>query len=163
MSPTSRAAARIRELQERRDRAAVLFEEGLSQSEVARRVGATTASACRWHKAWKRRGAAGLRLLGRLGRRPELTDLQCARLSAAMLEGALAHGFSTDLWTLPRIAELIERRFGVHYHPGHVWRVMRRLGWSLQQPTTRARERDEKAIAAWRRKEWPKLKKGATH
>jgi|SRR5215471_3085278 len=161
MSPTSRAAVRIRELQERRDRAAALFEEGLSQSEVARRLGATTASTCRWHKAWKRKGAAGLRLLGRLGRRPELTDAQCQKLSSAMLEGALAHGFSTDLWTLPRIAQLIERMFEVHYHPGHVWRVMRRLGWSLQRPTTRARERDEEAIASWRRSEWPKLKKGA--
>lgn len=161
MSPTSRAAVRIRELQERRDRAAALFKEGLSQSEVARRVGATTASVCRWHKAWKRKGSAGLVLLGRLGRRPELTDAQCAKLSQAMLEGALAHGFSTDLWTLPRIAQLIEREFGVHYHPGHVWRVMRRLGWSLQRPTTRARERDEEAIASWRRREWPKLKKGA--
>src|SRR5262245_2851416 len=161
MSPTSRSAVRIRQLQERRDRAASLFEQGLSQSEVARRLGATTASACRWHHAGRKKGAAGLRLLGRLGRRPEVTDAQCERLSAAMLEGALARGFSTDLWTLPRIAELIERMFGVRYHPGHVWRVMQRLGWSLQRPTTRARERDEKAIADWRRREWPRLKKGA--
>ena len=58
-------------------------------------------------------------------------------------------------------AQLVERLFGVHYHPGHVWRVMRRLGWSLQRPTTRARERDEEAIASWRKSEWPKLKKGA--
>jgi len=161
MSPTSRSAVRIRQLQERRDRAAALFEQGLSQSEVARRMGVTTATACRWQHAWKKKGSAGLRLLGRLGRRPELTDTQREKLSAAMLEGALARGFSTDLWTLPRIAELIDRMFAVRYHPGHVWRVMQRLGWSLQRPTTRARERDEEAIASWRRRDWPRLKKGA--
>jgi len=90
-----------------------------------------------------------------------MTDEQRSRLGKVLLEGAEAHGFSTDLWTLPRIAELIERLFGVHYHPGHVWKVMRKLGWSLQRPTTRARERDEEAIAAWRRRDWPRLKKGA--
>jgi transposase len=163
MSPTSPAAIRIRELQERRDRAAALFAEGVRQAEVARRLGVSAASVCRWHKAWKRKGAAGLRLLGRLGRRPELDDAQRTRLTKALLEGALAQGFPTDLWTLPRIAQLIERLFGVHYHPGYVWWVIRSLGWSLQRPTTRARERDEGAIASWRKTEWPQLKKGAAH
>lgn len=161
MSPTSAAAIRLRELQERRDRAAVLFEEGVRQAEVARRLAVTEASVSRWHKAWKRRGAAGLKVHERLGRPRELSEAQEVRLTKSLLEGALAHGFATDLWTLPRIAQLIERLFGVHYHPGHVWWVMRRLGWSLQRPTTRARERDEEAIATWRRRAWPRLKKGA--
>lgn len=161
MSPTSPAALRIRELQQRRDRAAALFEEGVRQAEVARRLGVSEASVCRWHKSWKRKGAAGLKLLGRLGRRPELNDSQRARLTKALLEGASAHGFTTDLWTLPRIAQLIEQLFEVHYHPGYVWWVMRSLGWSLQRPTTRARERDEEAIARWRQEDWARLKKGA--
>jgi transposase len=161
MSPTSPAALRIRELQQRRDRAAGLFEEGVRQAEVARRLAVSEASVCRWHKAWERKGTAGLRLLGRLGRRPELDDAQHTRLTKALLEGALSHGFPTDLWTLPRIAELIDRLFGVRYHPGYVWWVMRGLGWSLQRPTTRARERDERAISSWRRSDWPRLKKGA--
>ena len=100
-------------------------------------------------------------MAGRFGRPPWLTDAQKERLQGALLEGADAHGFGTDLWTLPRITELIERLFDVRYHPGHVWWVLRDLGWSVQRPTTRAKERDEAAIARWVRREWPRLKKGA--
>jgi hypothetical protein len=77
----------------------------------------------------------------------------------ALHEGPNAHGYATDLWTLPRIRDVIERVSGVRYHEGHVWRVMRQLGWSLQKPTTRARERDEEAIRRWVRERWPQLKK----
>ena len=161
MSPTSTAARRIRDLQARRDRAEALFEEGVRQAEIARRLDVSQASVCRWHQSWKRKGASGLELLGRLGRPGEMTQAQEVRLQKTLLEGAAAWGFSTDLWTLPRIAEVIKQSFDVTYHPGHVWKVMRRLGWSLQRPTTRARERDEPAIARWSREDWPRLKKGA--
>ena len=157
MSPTTRIAF----LQSRREKAASLFEKGVQQSEVAREVGVSAASVCRWHAKWKRRGDAGLKVVVLYGRPVRLTATQVGRLQNALLDGPMRHGFATDLWTLPRIAEVIDRLFGVRYHPGHVWRVMRRLGWSLQRPTTRARERDEEAIAAWRREEWPELKKRA--
>jgi transposase len=76
-----------------------------------------------------------------------------------MLKGAGAFGFSTDLWTLRRVAELIERTFGVRYHPAHVWKVLRGEGWSCQKPEQRARERDEEAIEKWRTERWPHIKK----
>jgi transposase len=50
-----------------------------------------------------------------------------------LLKGALAHGYSSDLWTLPRVAQVIEAATAVRYHPGHVWRVLRQMGWSLQR------------------------------
>jgi transposase len=65
----------------------------------------------------------------------------------------------SELWTLERIAQVITKVSGVRYHPGHVWRIVRRLGWSLQKPTTRARERDEVEIARWKRRTWARLKK----
>lgn len=163
MSPTSAAARRISFLQSRREKAASLFEKGVPQHEVAREVEVSAASVCRWHAKWKRRGEAGLKVVVRYGRPVRLTESQVGRLQNALVDGAMSHGFGTDLWTLPRIASVIDRLFGVRYHPGHVWRVMRRLGWSLQRPTTRAKERDEDAIAAWRRDEWPELKKTAAH
>jgi transposase len=63
------------------------------------------------------------------------------------------------LWTSARVADLIEKECGVAYHPGHVWRLLRLLGWSCQRPTGRAIERDEQAIAQWKRKRWPEIKK----
>jgi transposase len=76
-----------------------------------------------------------------------------------LLKGATAHGFSTDLWTLPRVAEVIAKTFGVRYHPAHVWKILRGEGWSCQKPERRARERDEEAIQNWRDKRWPHIKK----
>jgi transposase len=78
----------------------------------------------------------------------------------ALLAGAEAHGFDTDLWTLPRVATVIERLTGVSYHPGHVWWLLRRHGWSPQRPARRAAERDEAQIARWRATEWPRIKGG---
>jgi hypothetical protein len=75
------------------------------------------------------------------------------------MEGPMSHGWSADLWTLERITALIRTQFGIDSHPGHVWKLLRSIGWSLQRPTTRARERDEAAIARWKSEEWPRLKK----
>ena len=62
-----------------------------------------------------------------------------------LLGGPRGSGYPSEYWTLSRVAEVIEQLAGVRYHPGHVWRVLRKLGWSRQKPTTRARERDEVA------------------
>ena len=77
----------------------------------------------------------------------------------ALLRGPQRHGFPTDLWTLPRVATVIERLTGVHYHAGHVWYILRGLQWSLQRPTRQARERDESAIRHWVAARWPTVKK----
>lgn len=145
-------------LRERRERAAKYFRDGLPQAEVARRCGVSRTTAMRWHRAWIKRGKKDLAPLQR-GRPNRLTKAMLERIEKALLQGAPAHGFNSELWTLERVAQVIERVAGVHYHPGHVWRVLRELGWSLQKPTTRARERDEREIARWKKTVWPRLKK----
>jgi transposase len=76
-----------------------------------------------------------------------------------LARGPLAHGYRTNLWTTRRIADLIQREFGVPYHRDHIGRLMRSLGWSHQKPDTRAIERDEEAIARWKQQKWPRVKK----
>jgi transposase len=148
-------AARQRRLQ-----AAHLFARGLSQAEVAHRLEVSRQTASRWHARWRQGGRAGLAGPGRWGRPSRLSDHDWQRLEHALLAGAVAQGFDTDLWTLPRIAEVIWRLTGVSYHPGHVWWLLRRRGWSPQRPARRASERDEEAIARWRAEEWPRIKGG---
>lgn len=80
-------------------------------------------------------------------------------LEALLLKGAQAAGFHTDLWTCPRVADVVERRFGVHYHVDHVGRLLHELGWSPQKPARRAVERDEAAIRRWVQEKWPRVKK----
>lgn len=146
-------------LKSRRLEAAKLFDEGATQAEVARRLDVSRVSAMRWYRIWRKAGRSGLGKTKPLGRPSRLSPRQLKRIEAALLKGPQAQGYSTDLWTLPRVAVIVERVSGVHYHPGHVWRVLRGLGWSLQRPTLRARERDDEAIARWKRNAWPQVKK----
>jgi transposase len=91
------------------------------------------------------------------GRPAQLDAKQLADLRAALLRGAMAHGFGTELWTLKRVRELIRRLYGVTFSEVHVWRLLGALGFSSQKPERRAIERDEQAVLAWKRKTWPAL------
>ena len=146
-------------LERRRMKAARLLDKGMSQSEVARRVGAHRQSVSRWEQQRQESGTSGLRKSGRAGRKPRLTDQQREQICRGLERGPEAFGYENGLWTLPRIAALIESECGIAYHPGHVWRLLRQLGWSCQKPTGRALERDEAKIAQWKRKRWPEIKK----
>jgi transposase len=141
-------------------RAAELFGRGRRPAEVARELGVSIQSASEWYRRWSAGGKQALRAAGRAGRLPRLDADQLARVEHALLQGPTANGFPTELWTLPRVADVIERVTGVAYHPGHVWRILRQqLGWSRQRPARRATERDDAAIAQWVKQRWPSLKK----
>lgn len=140
-------------------RAARMLRGGASQVEVARKLGVHRQSVYRWHRAVEKSGTAGLKKAGRAGRKPKLSDAQLRTIEQALKRGPEALGYETGLWTIHRVADLIERRFSVTYDPSQVWRILRRLGWSCQRPTGRALERDEEAIRRWKRERWPTLKK----
>lgn len=147
-------------LEKRRMRAADLFEQGLSQAEVARRLRVSPQSAHRWDQAWKESGKEGLKSRGQRGPQPRLRQAHLEKLQEALLAGPHGFGYATQLWTLERIAEVIHRLFAVRHSPSQVWAILRKLGWSCQKPATRAKERDEKAIRKWLRQRWPEIKKG---
>jgi transposase len=146
-------------LERRRLRAAGLLAKGLSQSEVARRVGAHRQSVSKWAAELRSKGRAGLKKAGRAGRKPRLNAEQIKRIERGLKRGPQALGYETSLWTANRVVHLIEQQCGVRYHPGHVWKILRRLGWSCQRPAGRALERDEQAIQRWKKGRWPELKK----
>lgn len=146
-------------LERRRRRAARLLESGVPQAEVARRVGTTRTSVSRWERLRQEGGLEALKRPKRFGRPRRLSDAQCEELIEQLKLGALAAGFATELWTLPRIRTLIEQRFAVKLTEPSVWRLLGALGWSVQRPTGQARQRDEKAIRTWKARRWPELKK----
>lgn len=155
MRPKGSAA----ELERRRQRALELLEQGMIPAQVARTVGTSRASVTRWQQAYQSGGKKALAAKPAPGRPVKLKVAQRQRLTRLLLQGAQQHGYSTDLWTLSRVAQVIARKFGVQYHPRYVWHLLRALGWSCQKPERRARERDEARIAAWRKTEWPRIKK----
>jgi transposase len=118
-----------------RMQAGALFAAGHSQAEVARQLGVARQNVSRWHALWRAGGLQALASRGPTGYAPRLSDQQLAAIDQALREGARAHGFPTDHWTLDRITTVIERLTGVSYHPGHVWKLLRhRMGYRLLRP-----------------------------
>jgi transposase len=109
----------------------------------------------RWHARWQAGGLNALASRGPTGPAPHLSDDRRAAIDQALRQGARAHGFDTDHWTLERITTVIQQTTGTRYHPGHTWKLLRRMGWRLQRPTRRAVERDQQAIARWVAEDWP--------
>jgi transposase len=126
---------------------------------VVRQLEVSRQSVSRWHADWQAGGTAALRGAGRAGRLPQLDAADLRRVERRLRKGPLKSGYATDMWTLARVAEVIEAETGVAYHPGHVWRLLHQMGWSRQRPARRAVERDDEAIANWVKHDWPRVKK----
>jgi len=140
-------------------RAARLLEKGVSEAEVARRVGAHRQSVNRWAQQLARGGRRALKRAPRTGRPPQLSAADRQRIVQGLKRGPEALGYRTGLWTAWRVADLVERTCEVKYSTVHAWRLLRSLGWTPQRPAGRALERDEEAIRRWKRERWPALKK----
>jgi transposase len=146
-------------LQQRREHSIKLLLQGHAPVEVARIVGVDRRSVRRWHAAYRKKGSKGIAATHNTGRPPRLDATARNQLEQALLAGAHAAGFPNDLWTCPRVAHLIKSKFSISYHVDHIGRLLGSLGWSPQKPERRARERNEKAIKTWLRKQWPRTKK----
>src|SRR5260370_21361747 len=146
-------------LEGRRRAAAELRKQGVSQSEVARRLGVHRQSVIRWARQLAQSGRAGLKQAGRAGRKPKLSASQLRKIERALKRGPETLGYAGGLWTAGRVRELIEDQCAVRYHEAHVWRILRQLGWSCQRPPGRALERHEATTRYWKRVRCPRLKK----
>ena len=116
-------------LEERRMRAIGLWQGGATQAAVARWVGVVPQTVARWVSQYRRQGETALKKAGRAGRKPELDPQERERLRELLMARPQQLGYETQQWTCPLVAHLIEREFGVRYHPGHVWRLLTALGW----------------------------------
>jgi len=145
---------------QRRRRAARMFAAGkMILARIAYELQVSRQSVSRWYEQWRRGGSGALRGAGRAGRKPKLDRQQLQQVEVALRKGAKSHGFDTDLWTLPRVAVVVERLTDVHYHPGHVWKILGSIDWTLQRPARRAKERNPERVKRWVDKRWPEVKK----
>jgi transposase len=141
-----------------RVRAGRLMLSGKTPAEAAKAVGVARQTAYTWKARLDAGGIEALRSMT-TGRPAQLDSAQLEELRRALLQGAMAHDFGTELWTLKRVRALIERLYDVRFSEVHVWRLLGALGFSSQKPERRAIERDEAAVVKWKRKTWPALKK----
>jgi transposase len=148
-----------REREARRMLAANLFMECRKTSEIASILGVTSGAVSQWRGVWNESGKEGLRSKAHPGRIPELDDEDRCKLAKYLADGPKSHGFDSELWTLPRVAKVIEDKFGVIHHSSHVSRILRQMNWSPQKPERQAKEQDETAVEKWREETWPEIKK----
>ena len=157
MRPKGTAAV----LEARRIRAIQLLAEELSLNEIARRIGCNASSVMRWRDRWEACGDEGLKVGTSGGRPPKMNKQQKAELLQLLLQGPMAFGWRTEIWTTRRIVALIHRKFSIDYHFTQVARILHGLDWSPQKPERRALERNEAAVQKWKATDWKRIKKTA--
>jgi transposase len=144
----------------RRQRAWVLHQQGWKQRAIASALGVTQGAVSQWlARAAEGGGPAALRDQPPPGPQPRLSAEQLAQLPALLAQGPAHFGWIGAVWTTARVAQLIYEQFGVRYHRAHISRLLRQIGWSLQQPRTQASQRDPAAVEAWYAEHWPAIKK----
>ena len=138
-------------------KAAELFSEGESRAAVARALNVTWRAAHGWYEQWQAGGAESLRAKGKPGPEPKFTDSEVEKLREELTQGAMAHGYPNEIWTLRRAGRLVRDTFGKKASVSEVWRLLKRMNWSPQKPERQARERDAEKIQRWKEETWPKL------
>lgn len=142
-----------------RFKAGRLFKQGVSQAEIARKLRVTPAAVNYWHKDYKKKGLNGLKSKGRPGFESDLGDMDRLLFRKAIIKGPQEYGFETNLWTLPRLTAVLKKVSGFRCSDVWTWHIVRDLGFTPQKPRLKAKERNEKAIAGWKTKTLPGLKK----
>ena len=155
---TTRVASPRQQWDERRRlRAWALHQEGRRGGAIATALGVTPGAVSQWLMRAREGGVQALAHRLPPGPAPKLTAEQKTQLVSLLEQGAEAHGFLGDVWTTKRVAALIQQAFGVRYHPAHMSRLLREIGWSVQKPIRRATQRNDAPIAQWWSERWPAL------
>lgn len=130
----------------------LLGEQELNQSEVSLPLGAARRTVVPELASYRACGRRGLSRAEGSGRKPRFSAAEKAKLLRLLEWGPEALGLETPRWSCARVAQLVEQEFRVRYHPGHVWKILEKLGWSVQRVVGRARKRNEAAVRTGRRR-----------
>ena len=144
---------------ERRKRAWALYQDGWAQKDIAEALGVTKGAVSQWIKRGREGGEAALQDRPKAGAPRRLSTADRQKLPDLLARGAESFGFRGEVWTCGRVGQVIQRTFGVKYHPAHVSRILKKLGWTPQKPIRRAKQRKAEEIQRWQEERWPELKK----
>lgn len=147
------------ELEIRRRLAVEMLREGYSADEVATLLDVSPRTVWRWLALARHGGPRGLSAQPVSGRSPKLSHSQEKIVLRWLRHSPTEHGFATELWTGPRLAQLIAREFGITFNPRYLSAWLRQRDLTPQKPQRRPRERDPEAIERWLAGDWPRIKK----
>jgi len=147
------------ELETRRRLAVTRVNEGWKHSDVAAFLGVSLKALGKWMAAYRASGDDGLNSKPHPGAKPKLSARRERSVLSWLAKSPQAFGYKTDLWTTGRLAEVIEKRYGVHFNANYLAEWLTRRGYTPQKPVITAVERDSPAIARWVAEDWPRIKK----
>lgn len=153
-SSTSREAREYKRL-----RAIELFENGMKAIKIAEVLGVTRGAVSQWLKRFRLHGIEALYQSVRKKKACKLSSQQVEDLLGMLVHGAENFGYSGDVWTGPRVRELIEVKFGIKYSIRHVERLLKKWGWTPQKPVTRPTQQNLAEVEEWLTERWPRIKK----
>ena len=133
--------------------------EGYSAEEVAEFLGVDPRSVRRWRAAFDRHGAEGWAARPVPGRPAKLSSTQEKVVRRWLADDPTEHGFATDLWTAPRLAQLIEEEWDIRFHPDSPGHWLRQRRYTPQKPRRKPREHSDEAVARWLAEDRPRIKK----
>ena len=145
--------------EQRRKQAWALYQAGWKQKDIAEALGVTKGAVSQWIKRVKEGGEAALAERSKSGAPPRLSWAERQKLPELLERGAESFGFRGDLWTCSRVGKVIQSEFLVQYHPAHISRILKDLGWTPQKPIKRAKQRQEAEVQRWKTERWPELHK----
>jgi len=148
------------ELQKRRFLAVQRLQEGSTVEEVADFLGVHIRTVWSWQAVFKKRGAKGLQAKPPPGRPRHLSARQERTVLTWFLKSPRSFGYSTDLWTARRVAEVIRRKWHVDFNHRYLNAWLARRGITPQKPQRVPREADRAAIDRWRSTDWVRLQNG---
>jgi transposase len=155
-----RTRGSAQELERRRRLAVQRLQEGYTQAAVARFLGVHLRTVRRWHARFREDGDDGLTAKPHPGRPPYLKPHQERRVLTWLRKNPQSFGFATELWSAPRLAQVIERKLQVRFHPRYLNAWLKQRGITPQKPERQARQRDQAAIDRWLAHEWPRIQNG---
>lgn len=147
------------ELERRRRLAVQRSLEGFTTEEIADFLGVDPSSVRRWLIAFRTAGSQGLAARPTSGRPPKLTRSQEKVVLRWLADSPTEHGFPTELWTGRRLTQRIAEEWGIAFSPEYLCRWLRARSHTPQRPRRLPRERDDRAIATWLARDWPRIKK----
>ena len=143
----------------RRIQAILLNNEQKSSGEISQLLGVSRSTASQWLKTYSESGIEGLIGNPHPGAKSRLTDLQKILLYDIIDSGPVSYGLKTGVWTSPIIRDIIYEEFGVYYHEGHVRKLLKSFGFSVQRPKHLLALADAEKRMEWINERYPKIKK----
>jgi len=134
-----------------------LYKQRVAIATLSKSMNVTQSAIYGWIKKAREQGIKSLKSRQGTGRPTIITDKQLEGLVSCLRSSATRYGYSTDLWSGPRVRNLIKRKFGIEYHHKHMSRLLRRLGMVLKFPERRALEQDPQELREWKKYRFPEI------